>query len=600
MFKVQESYRERIDRFSVEENKYRKYSLYCLWLKLTTFLGCCVSLYAIHPNYASYRIIIPVIFLFGYVVFFVFDAECCSRSKSLRKKIKVCSDELAGMEGDYTAFANGKEFVNPQHPYSIDLDIFGPDSLFHRLNRTVTRHGSTVLAEKLMKLPYSKDVVIQNQEAIKELAALTDWRISFLTVDYMTGNLDGLSQHLVKHKYNTLSFATYLSYFSIGLTLLSLILGVFGFISFSFFGLMLTLQLIFASFVSKTQKKANNHINVLHKEYAGYLNIMRKIHVIEFKSEKLKAISNDLFGKKDSSMAAFKKLSTLLNLFDIRGSEIMYLLLNGLFLFDIFLIKEFTKWKEDHLPHIDKWLRAIGELDALVSLSTYAYNHPQNHYAHILANDTSDNIITAHNVCHPFLNSEQAIPNDFTLKKGNIAIVTGANMAGKSTFLRTIGITYLLASTGVPVCAEEFSCSLVSLFSSMRTTDNLCNNVSYFQAEILRLKQLTEYLTQHSHTLVILDEILKGTNSKDKLNGSILFLDSVSSLNMSGIIATHDLELAQHYEMQKDKFRNYCFEIELSDNIAYSYKITEGIAQNMNASYLLRNIFSPLHQNRKL
>lgn len=587
---VRKSYSERIERFRVEEKRSRRHSLSYLWLKLIVFIACGFALYAIHPNYASPWIAIPIILFVAYVVFFILDAECCSRVKILRKKIEVCSHELAALDGDFSAFADGKEYIDSQHPFSIDLDIFGKDSLYQRINRTITQYGSDALARKMMSLPDSKDAVIQNQEAIKELADMLDWRIDFLTVDYTVSNLDGLSQHIGKQKYSSLFFTTYIPYLSVIITMICLILCFCDIISWKVFGLFFMLQLVFTKFVSKLQKKANLHINVLHKEYTGYLNVLQTIHRIAFKSAKLKSLCNDLFGDKNSSMAAFKKLSTLLNLFDIRGSEVMYILLNGLFLFDILIIKEFAKWKESNIPHIDKWLQAIGEMDALVSLSFYAYNHPKNHYAEIVEEDKSEGVIAAKNVYHPFLESEKSVPNDFVLKKNNVAIITGANMAGKSTFLRTVGISYVLACTGAPVCASHFKCSLVSLFSSMRTTDNLCNNVSYFHAELLRLKQLAEHLEQHPHTLVILDEILKGTNSKDKLNGSILFLDFVSQKNMSGIIATHDLELAQQYEAQKEKYKNYCFEIELSDEISYSYKISEGIARNLNATYLLKKM----------
>lgn len=165
-------------------------------------------------------------------------------------------------------------------------------------------------------------------------------------------------------------------------------------------------------------------------------------------------------------------------------------------------------------------------------------------------------------------------------------------MAGKSTFLRSIGVNYILALCGMPVFASSFKVSVFSLFTSMRTTDDLTHGISYFNAELLRLKQLIDHCKQSTHTLIILDEILKGTNSLDKLNGSRLFLQEISKLPVTGVIATHDLELSKMEDEDPKHFHNYCFEIKLEDKITYSYKITAGVARNQNATYLLKNIIS--------
>ena len=160
-------------------------------------------------------------------------------------------------------------------------------------------------------------------------------------------------------------------------------------------------------------------------------------------------------------------------------------------------------------------------------------------------------------------------------------------MAGKSTFLRAVGVNYVLAMNGLPVFAESLSVSMFNLFSSMRTTDDVSRGISYFNAELLRLGSLIDCCKKARHSLIILDEILKGTNSLDKLNGSRLFLEKISSLPVTGIIATHDLELSKMENKYPERFNNYCFEIQLAENITYTYKITAGVARNQNATYLL-------------
>jgi len=210
-------------------------------------------------------------------------------------------------------------------------------------------------------------------------------------------------------------------------------------------------------------------------------------------------------------------------------------------------------------------------------------------------------LFEAKGLWHPFLGAK-AVRNDFLLADGHYYIITGANMAGKSTFLRSVGINVLLARVGLPVFAGHLRCSLFSLFTSMRTSDDLAHGISYFNAELLRLQQLLDFVratstaetAQPPHTLIILDEILKGTNSLDKLNGSRLFLEAVSALPVTGVIATHDLELSRMAEEHSDRFHNYCFEIQLSDHITYTYRITPGVARNQNATYLLQQLLKGL------
>lgn len=274
----------------------------------------------------------------------------------------------------------------------------------------------------------------------------------------------------------------------------------------------------------------------------------------------------------------------------------MYVVLNGLFLYDLLLQRRFNEWMTRYLPHVEMWVEQVSEFDALVSLGNYAANNPNNTIPQILT-EATDPVIRACDTYHPFLAHKQPVTNSFTLDKKRIAIVTGANMAGKSTFLRTIGVNYILATTGAPVCAREFGFSIVSLFSSMRTADNLSRDISYFHAELLRLKQLIQHVRHQDYTLIILDEILKGTNSKDKLQGSILFLNEIARYNMSALIATHDLELARLEEKDASLYQNYCFEIELAHDIRYSYRIQKGVAQNLNASYLLQDILESCRQD---
>ena len=191
---------------------------------------------------------------------------------------------------------------------------------------------------------------------------------------------------------------------------------------------------------------------------------------------------------------------------------------------------------------------------------------------------------------HPLLYKDQRINNDFSvtdLKK--ITIVTGANMAGKSTFLRTIGVNMVLGMTGSPVCAEKFVFSPIEIFTSVRTNDSLHKNESYFYAELMRLKKITDTLKSGKKLFIILDEMLKGTNSKDKHIGSYALIEQLIKLNASGLAATHDIQLGKLAEKYPNNISNKRFEVEIiNDELVFDYKLKDGISQNLNASFLMK------------
>ena len=528
-----------------------------------------------------------------YLALCVVDGRCRKGIAGLDRKIKVCERENAYLDGDFSMFGDGREYIDPGHEYSFDLDIFGPSSLFNRINRTVTREGSDRLAVKLRTLPEDKERIKGLQDAVEELASMNDWRVGYMSSERICADLERLSLIEGSDNWRCRFACSATPLIMISLTVAVFLAALSGFVSWYWFSGLFLLNFVFSVFFSKTILSAGMNVEKIHKEYSGYVELLKVIEAADFRTDDLIKIKHTLFGEDASSLAAFKELSGILNLFDQRGSAVIYFLLNGTILFDIVLARKFLAWNRRYLSHMSIWLDSIAELDALVSFGTYAFNNPANVRAEI-QDVGSDTIIEAKGIFHPFLNREKAVPNDFVLPVRNIAIVTGANMAGKSTFLRTIGVSYVLAANGVPVCAEKFSFSVVSLFSSMRTTDNLSRDISYFNAELLRLGQLVRHVRSHGYTLIILDEILKGTNSKDKLEGSFIFLHEISKYNVSALIATHDLELARLGEEQSGLYSNYRFEIGLSDEITYTYKIEKGTAQNLNASYLLANMLKTI------
>ena len=282
-----------------------------------------------------------------------------------------------------------------------------------------------------------------------------------------------------------------------------------------------------------------------------------------------------------------RELKRIMDGIDRRGNAIYNMLFNTVALVDFFLIRRYLRWSCYSLSNLEGWIESVSRFDALVSMATFCRNEPDAVEAEWV--ETAGIVYRAEGLYHPFLGAK-AVRNDFQIDDRHFYIVTGANMAGKSTFLRSIGINYILALNGLPVFADRLIVSRFSLFSSMRTTDDLTHGISYFNAELLRLQQLIRYCQDNPPTLIILDEILKGTNSMDKLNGSRMFLEAISRCNVTGVIATHDLELAKMVGVYPDRFHAYRFEIALSDRITYSYRISPGVARNQNATYLLTGI----------
>ena len=585
------SYEKKIEQLAAGEVRLKRAGRYFLAGKLVAFAAIVAGVYRMTVEWGILSLLSALVPLAAYVWLVIADDRNRRRLDFNRRCREVCRNGMAALAHDFSAFPDGGEFADKRHPFSFDLDIFGPKSLYNRLCRTVTQRGGELLAERLTQLTDDPEEIRRRQEAVAELAGMEDWRIRFMARPATDSRINDLSQLLRRKKLRSRIVDGPLCYVLAAVTLTLLLLASLSVVPWAFFVTMVVLQLLLAAAVGRLTMEINSSTDRLDREYRRYCDLLADIRECDFRSETLRRIRSELFERDGNCEVAFRRLARLLNLFEQRGNELMYTVLNGTVMFDVLLIKSFLRWQERYLHLVPRWVDCIGELDMLVSLATFAADHPQNAYPELLPADSA-NVVEAVGVSHPFLPLEKAVPNDFVLPKHNISIVTGANMAGKSTFLRTIGVTYVLACCGAPVQAVAFRFLPVSLFSSMRTSDDLTNDVSYFNAELLRLEQLLAHVGQHRFTLVILDEILKGTNSRDKLKGSVLFLRTLTKYPVSGIIATHDLELAKLEEEQPSVYANYCFEIALADDVSYSYTISRGVARNLNATHLLSKIIS--------
>ena len=509
----------------------------------------------------------------------------------------VYEKEVAYQTGDYTKFDAGERYLQPTHPFTFDLDVFGQGSLFQRINRTISSGGSDYLAESLSgkweSLPTAELLkhIEQRVEAIGELAG----NEPFLSQFKAQGAEKPIDTAAVKEAFGSIHALQIPSYFGnptfrillyanlVGFYL-SIFLSIGNFVP-AFLPLWWGIFNFFlATFCThKYIKLVNEAISKLKDQVRGYVNMASLIEKQSFTATHLCELKANLSG----AMASFGQLERILQKIDNRSNEIGIVLFNCFGLLDITIIRHFLRWQRTYEPITDQWIGASSIFDALVSMATFRLNEDKAEEATVVG----DNEVSykARSIYHPFL-GEKAVRNNFDIQNHEYYIITGANMAGKSTFLRTLGVNYILTMNGLPVFAEEMRVSVFRLFTNMRTTDDLTHGISYFNAELLRLKQLIASLDPNVPSLIILDEILKGTNSLDKLNGSRLFLEYISERNVTGVIATHDLELSKLEDENPQRFHNYSFEIELGTDVTYTYKIGRGVARNQNATFLLKQI----------
>jgi len=601
-----ELYSGRITALTEEIRQLNKHNQLVVVLELSAIalaIGCVVA-YTMWSNVAA--LVVAVLFIAAYVAIRWRDSRNSRMSEEKESLRSVYQKELNYLDGDFSGFASGEQYLNPRHEFSLDLDIFGPQSLFHRINRTVTTGGSDFLAMELAETRVRTiDGIEARREAIRELSEKEPLRAAFMAQGRgrQINTADILEAlHAVQQMQVSRLAARRLTHIAaIGSIVVFyglLAAAIFGPLSGTFPMLWVLLQILAVYLLfGRTLKRINQSINIILPRLSTYVNMIMLIVTADLKSREGRDIISQLSADKQDALKSFRLLKGIINALDQRN-EIWVPISNALYLADYFIVRRFLLWQDRYMGHIGEWIAAVSHFDALVSMATFRYNEPAATDAELV--DADEVVYEACGLYHPFLGAK-AVRNDFTIADRHYYIITGANMAGKSTFLRSIGINYVLATCGMPVFADSLRVSLFSLFSSMRTTDDLAHGISYFNAELLRLQQLIETCKQNRHTLIILDEILKGTNSLDKLNGSRLFLQSVSALPITGIIATHDLELSKMQEEYPSLFHNYCFEIplgpkgplpeqELSDEITYTYKLSEGVARNQNATYLLKSI----------
>lgn len=566
----------------------RKYNTISLF-RLVVAVLFLVNAYLAIDHYQNYHLVIGCLLIAIFIAVMRFHATIDLKRKLKQNLLKINTTELDYLKDNTLPFENGIEYVDFKHEYAYDLDIFGADSLFQHLNRTATFSGKKTLANQLL-VQQSQEQILKNQEAIQELAKDLTWRQDFEAHAKLSSDSEKLYQKL--KTWSTApsapigKFMGFLSYATPLLFVLSVTIYYFTreyvFLSISSFIFVFNLGLLGQFFKRIMIENANS--DTIDKALLHYSTLLTKIEKSTFTSLYLIDLQQQLLVNKEKTSVKIKKLSELFARLDSISNLIATPILNGTFLFHLHTLKALIDWKKKNGSQLMKAIDIMGEVEMLNSLANFAYNNPN--YAFPKLNDSYQIQFT--DLSHPLLNNNSRIGNDVDFRKENFIVLTGSNMSGKSTFLRSLGINMVLAGTGAPVCASEANVHPLKVLVSMRLSDSLSDSTSYFFAEIKRLKQIMDNL-QNERSFVLLDEILRGTNSDDKRNGTIEVIKKMIAQNAIGAIATHDTEVCLTTNDYPNQLVNKSFEVAIVDNELYfDYKLRDGICQNKSATFIMK------------
>ncbi len=561
------------------------------WYRFFAFLFIFAPLFIFGlKTWVTLVLSLPAIVLFFFLIKKNIELEKTKKKTSILKKI--VENELLAINHQFLHFKNGAEFIDTDHFFSYDLDLFGEGSLFQFINRTSTISGQQKLAGWLINPPVEKEEITKKQDAIRELSQITEWRLNFLANGQMFEETDELHNEIISWagfdlKLKNPRLVKPLIFIVPVLTFISVTPAVLG-ITKLFLWAMIFIQWIFLTIYWKQISDYFQFFGRKSELLSKYVSLLQYIEEKQFKSELLCEMQNKV-SQPESAGKIFTKLKELVGQFEYRQNILIGFFMNSFLLWDIHCVFKLWNWHNQHHKKLNEWLNVISETDALISLANFANNHPQFVFPEIREGEFT---FQAKNLGHPLLRQSKRVCNDFEIGGwSKVMIITGANMAGKSTFLRTVGVNLILARTGAPVCAEKMVFTPIKIYTNMRTTDSLLKDESYFYAELKRIKGVLDWLQKGERIFVILDEMLKGTNSVDKLNGSKELLRKLVHLKSVSLIATHDLKLSEMESEFPQKVFNKCFEIRIENNdLVFDYKLSDGVTKTMNATFLMKKM----------
>ena len=585
-------YRERIATLSEELKLLERKFLVFYFLRLVTFIGFVGFGIWMASTGVVWQGVVSGLLFMAFLWIVKLDLKWVKHQRLLKSRLEVNQNELKFLAFDFSDFDSGEEFLKINPHLAGDFDVFGDHSLYQYISRSVLHSGRTKLANRLCSQELSPDIIKERQEAIKELSSLPQFLEDFQALGQLNRET-GQEQRNLQLWLNTSIHSlvpTWLLWLYPGLVMVWIVLVASSVIP----GGTILLLIVIAFGIVFGKKKAVDAIhNQLGKSAQNFGVYEQLIHLVEnqaFQSAYLVQLQAHFTRGSQRASLSVRQLYGLLEKFDYRYNLVVAILLNLVGLFDLQMVRLLGKWKTKHRLEVISWLETLSDLDAINGLARFAMNNREQLSYPELSNETFE--YSAVEMGHPLISADTRINNDVHFcGQPKIIVVTGANMAGKSTFLRTLAVNLILAMNGAPVVAQSFRFTPCAIMSSINIRDSLSHKASYFYSELLRIREIIDYVKIHPQTLVILDEILRGTNTKDKQAGSLGLLDKLVAMNALVVIATHDLTIGEMDKKYPEIVSNHCFEVELEgDQLVFDYKLKSGVSQKLNASFLMRQM----------
>lgn len=563
------------------------------WMRLLVFIITTLIAYKIFTAYGVIGLL-PTVAGLGVLLYLVSaDVVNNARIRNIKTLIQINEEELQALNHQYTDRDDGSRFIPAEHAYANDLDIFGKASIYQWLSRCYTEQGRQRLAQNLLH-PLSTKIISLRQEAVKEIAQEISWRQQWQARAMQTivtisteRKINEWVQEKEKHFTHPVWKIIVIVY-SV-LTIASAMASIMGYLSGNSFSGLFLLYFIISTLLSRNNTKPYNSLNGIVKEIITLQSLVGWLEKIPLTSLHLQGLQSNLTAKDFSAEKEISSLKSILDRFDLRSNFVGILFFNSFLLWDVRQMIALNEWRRKNKNRIANWFDVVAEMEVLNSIATLHFNQPQWCFPNMEATHFT---LDGKNIGHPLLPGHQRVNNDFVLEgTPKIGLITGSNMAGKSTFLRSLGVNIVLAQIGSPVCASSFLLSPVQLVSSMRIEDNLAENTSTFYAELKKLRTIIEEVKAHQPVFILLDEILRGTNSYDRHKGSAALIKQLIKEDAVAVIATHDVELAQLQSSYPASIDNYHFDVEVEgEELYFDYKLKPGVCQSLNASILMKKI----------
>ncbi|HLO82815.1 MAG TPA: hypothetical protein VK166_17740 [Chitinophagaceae bacterium] len=589
----QSYYQQKIKELSdLLAGHYKKKNLFG-WLRLLSFLA---GIFLVWLNWSNGVIPIMIVLVVIAFIFLALVSEDLSNQKIIDHSellVKINQQELLYLQHQFIHHKDGHEFYNDEHPYAGDLDIFGRASLYQYINRTNSEQGNEFMAKWLLH-PASPELISKRQKAVHELSQKPEWRQELQAISSespVTIHAETTVEHWLEEKNEFIHKRSWqlVRFIVPAFAVATVVTYTIDLISYPAFMLLLVFFFVIASSITRKVYPAYGMLNKIAKEIDTLAKSIAFIERSDMHDPLMNELKNDLGAGITTASHSIHKLNKILNRFDYRHNPLVFIPLNTLFLWDLQQMLQLEKWKENNNGKINHWFHTLAEFEALSTLGTLAFNHPHWCFPEL---NTIHPEFTATGLGHPLIDPKKSVLNNYsTTGTAQISIITGSNMAGKSTFLRSVGVNMVLASMGAPVCASKLKLFPLKLMSSMRVKDNLEESTSTFYAELKKLKSIIDAVKRKEPVFILLDEILRGTNSHDRHTGSKSLIRQLIHENASGIIATHDLELASLENEFPASIHNFHFDVQIEGpELFFDYTLKTGICQSFNAAILMKKI----------